>query len=160
VRCHVDVAYRVVGFEGDDDIELSSTAELGRVASIAQGGPGDDAITDGPGGVLILGETGDDEVRAGAGDDTVTGGRGADAVHAGAGADELSPYGELNRDFGRDLLFAGAGNDRIDAADGARDRRISCGGGRDFAEYDGRTDEVGRDCEREKAIFGRVPGAD
>jgi Ca2+-binding RTX toxin-like protein len=68
------------------------------------------------------------------------GGRGADFVRANRGANVLS--GGPNRD----IISAGAGDDRIRARDGSRDE-VGCGSGHDVAIIDAK-DEVHRGCER------------
>lgn len=61
-------------------------------------------------------------------------------IYGGDGADRLVGT------RGRDVVRAGAGNDRIDVRGGARDR-VRCGGGRRDRVRIGRGDRVTRDCE-------------
>jgi Ca2+-binding RTX toxin-like protein len=103
---------------------------------IIDGGPGDDAIVDGPGpgtGAargrnLILAGPGDDFVYAGYGDDTVDGGPGDDVIN-GQGNISLSPGGtarlwafdgadRLHGGPGADTIFGASGDDTIDGGPG------------------------------------------
>jgi hypothetical protein len=64
---------------------------------------------------------------------------GADDLRAGAGPDVMLPHD------GRDLVNAGAGDDRVDVQGGGRDR-VNCGPGRDQVAAD-REDRVRANCE-------------
>ncbi|SDE10983.1 Hint domain-containing protein [Limimaricola pyoseonensis] len=112
---------RVYGFEGDDTIKA---------------GRGDDLVFGGEGDDTIFGEEGDDRLHGGAGDDTITGGLGNDKISGGDGDDVIeagdgdrhadtarfdNPYPGLDRDpdpyDDRDVVYGGAGNDRISTGD-------------------------------------------
>src|SRR6185436_4377569 len=86
---------------GDNDILTGNGA-----ANIIWGGGGNDTIRGGNGNDTVYGEAGVDDLDGQAGDDYIIGGAGADA-----------------------LLVGGAGNDTIDADDGAADVSIDCGTG-------------------------------
>ncbi len=86
-------------------------------------------------------------MSGGPGDDIVLGYLGADTLAGGAGDDFLGD-GPFFREFQRDVLGGGAGNDEVSAFNFPASRDIvGCGTGRDYAEVD-RKDIVGEDCER------------
>lgn len=112
----------VVGVAGEKDIinPMVSSADVENLrggtqadiltgngsANIIWGGAGNDVIRGGTGNDSIYGEADVDDIDGEAGDDYIVGGTGADA-----------------------LLVGGAGNDTIDADDGAADVSIDCGTG-------------------------------
>lgn len=77
----------------------------------------------------------------GTGADRLIGSDGANFLAGTRGADLIAGH------RGRDELFAGGGDDLVRAADGERDRRISCGPGHDRAVLDPL--DVASGCERE-----------
>lgn len=112
------------------------------VRGIADGGPGDDAMTgNGYLGVSFNGD-GDDDLRARS--TNASDGGGDDALRGGAGDDSL--FGSV----GRDTMRAGAGDDEIfaDAPGRDTDAVIDCGPGRrDTIGSIDRTDPEPRGCE-------------
>ncbi|MGH2955439.1 MAG: hypothetical protein ACRDL6_00390 [Solirubrobacterales bacterium] len=71
-------------------------------------------------------------VRGGRGSDLLFGSTGADALVGGAGSDVMTGRGgndELFGGKGSDVFSGGVGLDRLFAADGRRDRKLSCGPG-------------------------------
>jgi Ca2+-binding RTX toxin-like protein len=85
--------------------------------------------------------TPDRQEPIGTGADRLIGSKGANFLAGTRGADLLAGLS------GRDQMFAGGGNDVVRAADGKRDRRISCGPGHDRAVLDRFDKATG--CERE-----------
>ncbi len=130
------------------------------IAVTREGTPRDDTIRGTNGADQIDGKAGDDYIdgRRGtdtlagsAGDDIVLGGKGTDTLAGGAGDDFLSdgPF----REFQRDVLDGGDGNDEVSAFNSPASRDIvGCGDGFDRAEVD-RKDIVGDDCERVLLFF-------
>lgn len=106
----IDVVY-FQGFGGGDYF-INSTA----LASIVDGGIGNDWLSGGSGNDLLAGNIGNDILSGNdggdwltgvAGDDTVIGGAGGDLLDAGLGRDKL--YGNA----GRDTLYGGDGDDAM-----------------------------------------------
>ena len=83
----------------------------------------DDRLTGGTGADRVLGDAGQDRLSGGSGGDSISGGR------------------------GRNTYSGGRGNDRIEAANGRRER-VHCGPGRDTVRAD-HGDRL-RGCERVK----------
>ena len=110
----------------------SSRARM-RNAENLYGPDGSGSLLTGDAGPNVLGGfAGDDVLRGLGGDDRLRGYKGVDTLLGGAG-DDLLRAGD-----GQDLLIGGPGMDsllgqigadRLDARDGQRDRRISCGPG-------------------------------
>lgn len=97
----------VLGYDGDDTIDLSAA----RAATRIVGGAGNDTLTGGSGADSIFGGSGSDTIASGAGDDVVYGDSGADAIDLGSGNDVA--YGGA----GTDTIAGGTGRDRaVDAA--------------------------------------------
>ena len=74
--------------------------------------------------------------------------RAVSSLEGSKGADILIGDGRRNSLLGhdgRDIFISGGGKDYVDARDDGRDRRISCGGGRDTLLRD-RRDPRGRGC--------------
>lgn len=100
------------------------------IASIANGGAGDDTLIGGSGKDILNGGSGNDTLVGGAGNDTLNGGDGNDSLDGGAGNDTLNGgngsddlYGDAGNDHlaggaGADLLFGGTGNDSLDGGAG------------------------------------------
>jgi hypothetical protein len=91
---------------------------------------GNDVLRGTSGPDVIFGLGGNDTIRGLGGDDILVGGPGNDTLIGGAGNDTLigGP--------GKDSFAGGPGNDRIYAVDGAADKRIDGGAGRNTAYYD------------------------
>ena len=87
----------VVGGSGDDSITVNVPGNT-RIATLLEGGFGNDVITGGDGPDVILGGPGRDTLSGGAGNDEVRGNGGVDAI-VGSGGD--------------DALFGGAGVDSV-----------------------------------------------
>jgi Ca2+-binding RTX toxin-like protein len=77
------VAY---GQEGNDRITVASGVTQ---SAVFYGGEGDDSLTGGGGGDILLGEGGNDSLSGGLGRDLLIGGLGADTVRGGQGEDIL-----------------------------------------------------------------------
>jgi hypothetical protein len=95
---------RIVGRAGDDRL-----LGLARVDCLL-GGPGDD---------VLLGGSGDDRLTGSSGSDHLVGGSGHDLLRAGAGDDLIRSH-----DNGRDVVWCGAGSDRVIAD--PMDRLVGC----------------------------------
>ncbi len=81
---HIAGAQIIVnGLGGNDYITLSNVT----LASIIDGGDGDDYIAGGMGNDTIHGGAGNDRINGGAGDDVLYGDAGADALDGGTGSD-------------------------------------------------------------------------
>jgi len=65
---------------------------------------------------LLFGDAGDDRLMGNSGQDTLNGGDGADTLNGGAGDDFI--YGGSSADDERDLIYAGAGHDRVEGGYG------------------------------------------
>jgi Ca2+-binding RTX toxin-like protein len=119
---------------------LARAAAAGEGNDTIRGGRGNDRIVGGGGNDKLTGDAGNDRVDGGAGRDKLTGGAGDDRLSGGAGNDTLAGGAGRNRYAG------GAGNDKVNAANGKKDR-VDCGAGRrDSARVD-RNDRV-KGCER------------
>jgi len=98
---------------------------------------GDDILVGNSGGDTLLGFDGNDLLVGEAGNDVVRGGPGSDRQFGKAGTDRLA--GGPDDDFlrggpGPDVMKGKTGNDRINARDGERDVKITCGPGLNSAE--------------------------
>jgi len=74
----------VRGLGGDDNISVTGTVG---VATLIDGGEGNDSIIGGDTGAIILGRGGNDSLLGGAGRDLLIGGMGSDTVKGGGGDD-------------------------------------------------------------------------
>lgn len=132
--------------DGDDTLEGAGGDDALR------GNKGNDKLNGGPGNDLIYGDDDHDTGRGGAGNDVLHGVTGNDKLFGDAGVDKLN--GGTGNDSlvggpGKDTLNGDAGNDNINAKDGKRGDKISCGAGRDTVTADP-GDKISRDCERKK----------
>jgi Ca2+-binding RTX toxin-like protein len=98
---------------------------------------GDDVLNGNGGGDTLLGFDGNDLLIGESGNDTNRGGPGDDRLFGKSGNDRLA--GGPNNDFlrggfGVDVMKGKTGIDRINAHDGTRDVKISCGPGQNSAE--------------------------
>lgn len=121
-----------------------------RGRDVLSGLAGDDCLFGYRGSDRLIGGPDRDRLVGGSSADTINGGEGNDRIDGGFGGDLLSGNSGNDRIIGRtgrDRISTGSGNDRVDARDGRRDRRISCGTGRDTVIAD-RVDRVAHDCER------------
>jgi Ca2+-binding RTX toxin-like protein len=90
---------------GRDTVDLLTENDPGRVPATLRGGKGGDGLFGSVGGDALVGGGGNDVLVGRGGNDELFGGRGSD------------------------LLSGGPGLDRLFAADGRRDRGLSCGPG-------------------------------
>lgn len=114
------------------------------------GGDGADKLSGSEDDDLLQGDAGNDNLKGGSANDRLSGGTGRDRIIGDAGQDRLS--GGSGRDSisggrGRNSYSGGPGNDRIEAANGRRER-VNCGSGRDVVRAD-QGDRL-RGCERVK----------
>jgi Ca2+-binding RTX toxin-like protein len=113
---------------------------------------GDDLVAGNSGGDTVLGFDGNDLLIGEAGNDLIRGGPGADRQFGKSGSDRLA--GGPDDDFlrggpGPDVMKGKNGIDRINARDGERDVKISCGPGPNGSEgtkRDKRIDPRPRSC--------------
>jgi Ca2+-binding RTX toxin-like protein len=113
---------------------------------------GDDLVVGNGGGDTVLGFDGNDLLIGEASNDLVRGGAGADRQFGKSGSDRLA--GGPDDDFlrggpGPDVMKGKNGIDRINARDGERDVKISCGpgpNGSEKAKRDRRLDPRPRSC--------------
>jgi Ca2+-binding RTX toxin-like protein len=144
----------ILGFDGDDDIELDAIFTSGS-SDRAFGGEGRDCLDGGAGNDLMVGGPGDDNrpceftafvdpqagLTGGPGDDRIEGGPGNDSMN-GIFDDDLLLGGDgddLVRDTSpgdRDRLSGGPGNDTLDARDGDGDDHVNGGPGKDSCSAD------------------------
>jgi len=127
---------RVSGGNGDDEIIGSEFAE------VLNGNQGDDTISGANGHDVLLGGGGDDSLSGGNGHDTLRGHSGQDAIFGeieGEGAETPQNQPIIIGDPpmpdvlpGNDVMFGGAGDDRIEGNGG--DDRISGGDGSDVID--------------------------
>jgi Ca2+-binding RTX toxin-like protein len=116
------------------------------------GGLGDDSIFGGRGRDTLLGFLGNDFLSGDAGDDILRGSAGADRMLGGSDDDRLAggPDGDLLRGGeDNDAMKGKGGIDVIQARDGSRDIKISCGpgpNGSEFAKRDRRLDPRPKSC--------------
>lgn len=137
----------VVGGFGDDSITVNVPGNT-RIATLLDGGFGNDVITGGDGPDVILGGPGRDTLSGGAGNDEVRGNGGVDAI-VGSGGD--------------DALFGGAG---VDALRGGPGRNTLDGGlavdalygtaGTDIARLDEGEQLVGNESTNPLAPVGDI----
>lgn len=128
--------------------DLNDTFTSDNVGDLGvSGGPGNDTMLGGsrpiisgafdgePGSIDpssegFSGDGGNDVLKGFDQPDGLDGGPGNDKLDGGAGDDDLLGG------KGKDLLVGGPGNDDINARDGLKDKRISCGPGKDRATVD------------------------
>jgi Ca2+-binding RTX toxin-like protein len=123
-----------------------------RSAETLIGGDGNDFLAGQGGGDALFGLLGDDLLSGGDGNDTARGYFGSDRVLGGPGDDRL--VGGPDNDFvrgkkGHDVMKGNTGIDAINAKDGMRDVKISCGPGPrrlEWAKRDKRRDPRPRSC--------------
>jgi len=114
--------------DGGDQNDTIDTGLGG--ADVAQGGLGDDTITDPATGGQLDGGLGDDTITSTGGGATLFGREGSDLLNGGAAADALKG-GD-----GSDILQGGGGDDTLDGGLGAD--VLGGGDGTDTADYAGR----------------------
>jgi len=100
----LDTSYQVLGFDG----RVSAEPILGTPqADTLNGTAGDDLIRGLEEADILRGLDGNDTLMGGDGSDTLNGGDGDDFIFGGSSPNDL-----------RDVIFGGAGNDRVDAGAG------------------------------------------
>ncbi len=129
-----DAANHLSGNDGND------TITGGKASDTLIGGAGDDALWAGKeddAADLMEGGAGNDTIGGGAGADTIIGGNGTDVLYGGDGGDQL--FGQESKVISEtdvNEIWAGAGNDFVQAADGndklggglGDDRIVAAGG--------------------------------
>jgi hemolysin type calcium-binding protein len=153
---------RLEGSNGDDDLQGDAGADdlMGEQdADRLAGGGGADRMWGGGAGDVLTGGAGGDVLRGQGGNDLLYGGVGADTSIAAGGNDVVTevptvyaPTEPLGT--GRNRLAAGGGNDRVNVANGRRDR-VNCGAGRDTVRAD-KGDRL-RHCERRRYLIPPFP---
>jgi Ca2+-binding RTX toxin-like protein len=121
-----DVVMAGLGFgdAGDDDLRCLPEEFW---SCRLDGGPGDDLLTAGTSGALLLGRRGDDALRGGVKFDTLRGGRGNDLLVGGADGDHMRGESGADRLVSREDRSAGERIllDRVDCGAGRRDRAVA-----------------------------------
>ena len=153
---------RLEGSNGEDDLRGDAGADdlMGEQdPDQLAGGPGVDRLWGGGSPDVLRGGGGADLLRGQGGNDLLYGGPGADRVLAGGGNDTVTEVPTIYAPTeslvtGRNNLDAGGGNDRVNAANGRRDR-VDCGGGRDTVKAD-KGDRL-RNCERRRRLIPPFP---
>ncbi len=158
----VALAVNRVGTNGHDVLKGTDGKDnligLGGQDDLFGKGGGSDNLVGGEGKDNVLAG---DERRPGRGDKNLVGGPGNDAVFGGKGSDNMVG-GEGNdllfecclREFSKDTLSGGSGNDVIDVSHRPAVRDVVvCGRGFDRVLAD-RKDTVARDCERVVVVRG------
>ena len=115
--------FRVDGFAGHDNIDLSRLVLSIGVMAVVDAGSGNDVVLGSEGSDSLLGGDGDDEIRGNGGRDYVWGEQGNDSLVGGQGDDQIEG-GD-----GNDLIAGNSGNDLI--LGGRGDDEISGGSGND-----------------------------
>ena len=131
----------VAGLDGNDVIDGrggNDTLDAGPGEDTVNAGQGNDTVDGGDGDDGIDGGSGDDVLRGDAGDDRLSGGDGADTLNGGDGNDVIAG-GATAADL-RDVIFGGAGHDRIDAGHG--NDQVFGGEGDDTVEGGFGVDEI------------------
>jgi Ca2+-binding RTX toxin-like protein len=151
----------LVGGNGSDILEGDAGADdlIGQQdADRLDGGPGNDRLSGGGSADVLLGGPGADILRGQGGNDRLAGGPGPDVLLGGPGNDTIdevpSAYAPGTLDSGSNRIDGGSGRDRIDVANGRRDR-VDCGGGRDTVKAD-RFDRL-KHCEKRRYLISPFP---
>jgi Ca2+-binding RTX toxin-like protein len=113
------------------------------VRNALNGGLGDDLLLGGGGNDDLEGEGGNDSLDGGGGNDDARGADGSDSARGSSGADALFGGSLADRLLGgagadllkgeagkNDIMSGQAGNDKLNARDRKRDRKINCGKGK------------------------------
>jgi hypothetical protein len=153
---------RLQGSNGEDDLQgdagaddLMGEQDPDRLAGAA----GSDRLWGGGARDVLHGGAGADLLRGQGGNDLSYGGPGADTHRAGGGDDTVMEVPTVYSAAeplvtGRNHLDAGAGRDRVNVANGRRDR-VDCGSGRDTVKAD-KSDRLRR-CERRRYLIPPFP---
>jgi Ca2+-binding RTX toxin-like protein len=140
----------IVGFSGNDNIQLSSTLTIATVISLGNGndnvqlgggnnvvtvGNGNDNIQAGSGNNVVTVGNGNDNIQLGAGTNTVTLGNGNDNIQAGSG-NNIVTVGNGNDNVqlggGNNTVTLGNGNNNIQAGSGTN--VVTAGNGNDYVQ--------------------------
>jgi Ca2+-binding RTX toxin-like protein len=145
-------------FGGDERRALGGNKNL-------VGGPGNDGMFGGTSPDTVLGGSGNDYVDGDKGSDrAVVGGEGRDLINGWKGSDRMLGEGggdwlidDGYREFSKDVLSGGSGNDVIDAwhKPAAVQDVVTCGSGFDQVISD-RADMVAPDCENVVVVHGSL----
>ena len=133
---------RLNGGSGRDRLSGGSGADrlvAGKGKDRLLSGSGKDRLAGGSGNDSLGGGSGNDRLAGGSGNDSLGGGSGNDVLGGNSGADLMKGLGGRDRltgGKGRDRISGGGGNDRLNSVDGARDRRVAGGPGRNFCRID------------------------
>ncbi len=157
----------LLGGEGKDWLLTGERRALGG-DKVSAGGPGNDGVTGGLGSDTLLGGSGNDFVFGDKGSDrAVVGGEGRDLINGHTGSDRMLGEGGGDfivddgvREFSKDVLSGGSGNDVIDAwhKPAAVQDVVTCGSGFDRVISD-RADLVAPDCEKVVVVHGSLEDA-
>ncbi|MGB7327574.1 MAG: hypothetical protein WBD31_22040, partial [Rubripirellula sp.] len=129
---------------GDDTVDATRLHDT-RIE--IDGGTGDDVITAGTAGGILLGGTGDDRLTGSSVDDVLRGGNGEDRLTGGEGDDIL----EGGR--GTDRIYGGLGRDTYYFADGYGTDRIADYGGDSVVDMSGVTTDLEGTVDSRKVEF-------
>lgn len=136
----------VLGYSGDDVIEIDESAGAIYIPTVLQGHNGNDVIVGGSGNDTIIGGNGDDELVGQAGNDRIYGGRGDDYLEGGPGQDLLDGGG------GYDELVQG-----IDTDGGGSSGGGNTGGGNTGGGNTGGGNNDGGGNTQQQTVTTRVP---
>ena len=102
-------------FDGQNPDNWDDYGALADGYSGIEGGPGDDELTSGDEGEVLVGEQGEDTIDGGAGRDIITGNAGSDTLRGGDDDDQLEgdfPVGDAAVVFASDTIEGGPGATR------------------------------------------------
>jgi Ca2+-binding RTX toxin-like protein len=125
-----DGADNLTGGDGDDNLDGGDDI----FADILRGGAGNDFVSDYGGNNRLYGDSGNDTLDAGSGADKLTGGDGNDFLSGGAGNDSLlgnAGNDALHGEDGLDKLSGGLGNDYLDGGNDEVKDVLNAGAGND-----------------------------
>jgi hypothetical protein len=126
VTCAGPKAIVVNAADGDENLNISSTAPAGVPVTVDGGAGSDwingdaanDTLVGGPGNDKLDGGRGDDTLDGGDGDDILLGKAGADRLLGGAGDDEVEP--DSSEEPSADFVDGGPGTDRLESDYGSK----------------------------------------
>lgn len=103
-------------FDGQNPDNWDDYQDLADGYSGIEGGPGNDQLTSGDEGEVLVGEQGTDTIDGGGGQDIITGNAGTDTLRGGDDDDQLEgdfPVGDSEVVFANDTIDGGAGRDTL-----------------------------------------------